>query len=167
MPKLSRKLSCPLRVYFEKCNKKTRKVQEEAEIQTQNYHLPSKEQSRQFLPSFHCWVYSQREHFSVCLFFDVKGLAEKDGRNKEEMLKGLSISSSRKKISEVKFGFTIYNVWMEKDDLWELQWSSWMQTKSSKSRKWWESPNDSQQESRCNSDGSGRGHATTHGWKCL
>lgn len=28
-------------------------------------------------------------------------------------------------------------------------------------------PNDSQQESRCNSDGSGKGHATTHGWKCL
>lgn len=42
-------------------------------------------------------VLSKGAFFSICLFFDVKGLAEKDGRNKEQMLKGLSISSSRKK----------------------------------------------------------------------
>lgn len=43
-------------------------------------------------------VLSKGAFFSICLFFDVKGLAEKDERNKEEMLKGLSISSSRKTI---------------------------------------------------------------------
>lgn len=96
---------------------------------------------------------------SIRRLFDVKGLAEQERGNKEQMGKELRIWSAGEKFKE-KFGFKVSNVGMGKDDLSKLQRRRRLQMKHWAGKKRCESPQWLQTESRGNSDVGGGDYAT-------